>query len=139
MRLAVLLGAILALACGDDGAGNGGFSATLSDHPDAVTDQPGDNIAFLEVESADEDIPLNRLLATFEDPGGTATAYDLELSVDANADGLLGEGDTLLLIEPALDQMAPADVGGPDFDFTLYKELDGNRVETLHTEFFAPN
>ena len=138
IRWGLMVSVLLAFGCGDDG-GAGGFDAVLTDHSDALTDQPGDNVAELEVMSSDEDIALNRLLATFEDPSGTATAYDTELLVDANSDGLLGEGDTLLLIEPPANIIDDGDVGGPEFDFTLYKELDGSRVETLHTEFYAPN
>ena len=135
----LLVMALACSACGSDDDSPTGFRGTLTDHPDTLTTNPGDNVARLEVMDIDEPTALNRLLALFEDPSGTNTVYEIELETDANDDGLVGSGDVLLIVEPPADVINDSAVGGPEYDFSLARELGENRIFTLFSDFYAPN
>jgi hypothetical protein len=114
----------------DAGTSGGGLSMTLSDHPDSLTADPGDNMLILAYTQGEDTFGLDELLVTWETPGQTATAMNYTLSDDADGDGDFGPGDALTGEEPGLDRVN-AGHAGETFEVTLMKELGGNRVETI--------
>ena len=110
------------------------FSADLVDHSNALT-TAGDDLLFeLVVNDSVEAYALSELQLVFQRPGDSLVALNFELSVDANGDGLLGTGDTLVGQEPTSvtgpDILGPNDAGA-SFDVKLWLEIGESRVEDL--------
>ncbi len=110
------------------------FSADLVDHPNALT-TAGDDLLFeLVVDDSVEAYTLSELELVFQRPGDSRVALNFELSVDANGDGLLGTGDTLVGREPTSatgpDILGPNDAGA-SFDVELMLEIGPSRVQEL--------
>ncbi len=121
---------LVCTACGPDFLEE--ISAGLTDHPDPLTTGGSDNLFVISVSEADETFAMNELMLTFKKPGGTATALNYELTVDANGDGRLGVGDELIGIEPGPD-ILNADEQGSELEIDLMQELGPSRVSTLWT------
>ena len=110
------------------------LSAELIDHPSALT-TAGDDLLFeLVVDDSQEAYSLSELELVLRRPGEVRMALNFQLSVDANGDGLLGTGDTLIGQEPT-SQAGPSIVGpsdvGATFDVELLLEIGPSRVQDL--------
>ena len=95
--------------CGNTG-GSESFDGTLNDHPDALTDQGGDNFLTL-AHNGGDNLPVSRLSVTVQPPGEDRFQVNHELSDDADGDGDFSEGDTLLVKEPGANLLGSADEG----------------------------
>lgn len=134
-RLSIAIGCSLALvACsGDDGAG---VTATVSDHADALTDAPGDNLATFKLATASEPYDTTLVTLTVGEAGATPLQINFTLQ-DGDADGKFGEGESLTLVEPGLNRFDSTSIG-KTFVVSFRVEEDGGVLRQLATETWKP-
>ena len=123
MRAMALLTLLLTVtACGDAA---GGLVSDLQDHPDPLTDQPGDLLFTLELIEAEESYDPITLTLAIKRAGGTLLSTEFDL-LDSDGDGKLGVGDTLVGREGPVETYGPAD-SGTQFEVSLSMRVDGEQ------------
>jgi hypothetical protein len=135
-RLSLALASALALfGCSDDG--DSAVTASVADHADALTANPGDNIATFTLDGASEAFMLTSSSFTVAEVGMTALQVNFTL-VDGNGDGKLGEGESVTLIEPGLNKFDTTSIG-KSYEVTFRVAGTGDVLRQLAVETWTPS
>lgn len=84
----------------------------ITDHADPLTANPGDRLFVLGVARSFERFPLTELVVSAAVAGGAQARVECSRA-DGLGDGELGEGESLLCVEPSVNRYGPPQVGAP--------------------------
>lgn len=112
------------------------YSASLSDAPAAVTDGPGDALVRVTIAQG-AGIPPAMMQVWIRPAGGTITSVGFE-HTDADSDGTVNAGDTLLVLEPPVNLIGTANIGTM-YTITLVEQISAGRVRTLWEGVWTAN
>ena len=98
------------------------------ERPGMLSRKAGDKLFELKLIESSEAMSLETLLVSVGAPGTTDLVINFDLAEDTNGDGKLDVGDTLLAVEPALNEY-DGDSVGKTFNVGVAQLKDGVHVQ----------
>ncbi len=111
--------------------GTAALEATVTDSPDALTADGGDNLFDLTLTQAADRLPLAEVRVSTAAPGGVQAIVEYSHE-DRDGDGQFSEGDTLHCRETPLERYNQGNVAANhEFRVLLLRDPGGNTLKEL--------